>query len=776
MDANQRFLWKALLVVTALAVAGQFSCRMMGSSTVRQAAIADQQHTTWTQYGGGADQSKFVRFDQITKDNVKQLEVAWTYPTGDEVAAYKFNPVIVDNIMYVLAKNNSLVALDATTGKEIWIHANLNLASKRGINYWESKDRKDRRLLFCMNNTLQAIDALTGKSILTFGNNGSVQLKEGLDRDPAAIGRATSTSPGHVFEDLILLGSSPGENLFSPPGYLRAYNVVTGKLVWTFHTIPHPGEYGYETWPKDAYRYVGGVNTWGEISVDEKRGIAYFPLGSPTYDYYGGDRKGDGLFGNCLLALDARTGKRLWHYQTVHHDLWDYDLVSAPQLITVDHNGKKIDAVAQATKQGFLFVFDRVTGEPLWPIEERPVPLSTMPEEVSSPTQPFPTVLPPFNRQVITTADINPYFNAAQKESWTKRLAEGKTGLFEPLSDLYETFTMPGANGGALHGNTAANPEKGIVYVTTQDKPSVYRLKKEEPAALKVPVTGDEATRAKGLYTQHCQTCHGTDRKGLIGPSLIDLNNRVSFDSFKAIVSVGRGQMPSFLHLGDQEVTTIYKFLSSLPVAGGNRPQGRGAENTAQGGIPAMPDGPVVASGGAPVMGPVQQNRNVVRDYPEGVEHPKNRYTDGSTTAYGLGYPNLIGPPWSSIIAYDLNKGTIKWKRALGNDDRLEGKDTGIPAGSQHKGMIITATGIVFATCLDGRIYAYDEDTGNQLWAVKLPRVPDGLPAMYMANGRQYLVVCAVSEATDKSRPASESKPAYMVYALPENSKSPKKK
>ncbi len=383
-------------------------------------------HKTWTQYGGGADQSKFVDFKQINKENVSQLQVAWEYSTNDNVASYKFNPIVVDNVMYVLAKNNSLVALDVNTGKEIWIHANLNTASKRGINYWESKDRKDRRILFCVNNTLQAIDANTGQSILSFGTNGYVDLRQDLGRDPLTIPRATSSSPGHIFEDFIHLGSSPGEGYFSGPGHLRAYNVITGKLAWVFHTIPHPGEFGYETWPKDAYKYVGGVNTWGEITVDEKRGIAYFPLGSPTFDYWGGDRHGTGLFGNCLLALDARTGKRLWHFQTVHHDIWDFDLAAAPQLVTVNHNGKVIDAVAQATKQGFLFTFNRVTGEPLFPIEERPVPKSDVPGEESWPTQPHPTVLPPYTRQKFTVADINPFYRRKRKRSGGKEWPQVK--------------------------------------------------------------------------------------------------------------------------------------------------------------------------------------------------------------------------------------------------------------------------------------------------------------------------------------------------------------
>ncbi len=389
-----------------------------------QAASGQQDHKTWRDYGGGPDSSHFVALNQINKSNVSQLEVAWIYPTGDN-RSYIFNPIVVDNVMYVLARNSSLVALDAATGKEIWIHENLPGLTSRGIAYWESKDRKDRRLIFTINNHLQEIDARTGKSILTFGNNGLVDLREGLGRDPNTITRIQPESPGRVFEDLIMLGSATGEAYLSPPGHIRAYNVVTGKLVWTFHTIPHPGEFGYDTWPKDAWRYSGGANTWGEITVDEKRGIAYFPTGSPTYDYYGADRIGSNLFANCLLALDARTGKRLWHFQMVHHDLWDYDITAAPQLITVRHGGKLIDAVSQSTKQGFLFVFDRVTGKPLWPIEERPVPKSDMPGEQAWPTQPYPTVPPPFARQSMTADDVNPFIlTAEERAAWKEQNLE----------------------------------------------------------------------------------------------------------------------------------------------------------------------------------------------------------------------------------------------------------------------------------------------------------------------------------------------------------------
>jgi len=766
IQLSQVRIWGIAGTIVSVVTAIFIGCMTKKNTVDLPNSYSANPYTTWREYGGSPDQSKYTTLNQFTKENVNQLKIAWTYNTGDNVTSYKFNPLVIDNVMYVLAHNNSLVALDATNGKEIWIHTGLNTASKRGMNYWESKDRKDRRLIFCMNNTLQEIDAQTGKSILTFGTNGAVNLREGMDRDPETMTRVTSTSPGAIYDNLILLGSSPGEGTFSPPGHLRAFNVVTGKQEWIFHTIPYPGEPGYETWPKDAYKYVGGVNTWGEISIDAKRGIAYFPLGAPTYDYYGADRIGKGLYGDCILALDARTGKHIWHFQMVHHDLWDFDASAAPQLVTVMHNGQKVDAVAQATKQGFLFVFNRVTGEPLWPIDEKPVPKSTTPGEQSWPTQPVPTVVPPFSRQVVTADDINPYFTPEQKETWRKRILAAHSGLFEPLSTQYETITMPGANGGAIHGNTAADPVKGYVFVAYQDKPSVYKLKKDEPAELRVPLSADATERAKALYVQNCQACHGAEHQGGTGPNLVDINNRVTFDNFKISVNVGKGQMPSFLHLGDQNVTDMYKFLSSPPRQRGNFAGGRGGFGAAGA---AKIEGPVVANGGAPGGEEFQKMpTKPLREYPAGVTPPKERYSDGSTTSYGLGYPNLLAPPWSAVAAYDLNTGKIKWRRALGNDDKYgEGKDLGLPVGSQHKGMIVTSTGIVFATCLDGRIYAYDEETGKLLWQVKLPRVPDGLLSMYEVNGKQYMAICSVSDQIDKSKPNAEVPHQYIVFALP---------
>jgi quinoprotein glucose dehydrogenase len=731
-------------------------------------AAAEQNRRTWMDYGGGLDSSHYVALTQINKSNVNQLKIAWSYPTGDN-RSYLFNPIIVDNVMYLLARNSSLVALDAATGKEIWIHENLPGLTTRGVTYWESKDRKDRRLIFTINNFIQQIDASTGKSILTFGKSGLVDLREGLGRDPQAIARIQSENPGRVFENLILLGSATGEAYLSPPGDIRAFDVITGRLVWTLHTIPHPGEFGYETWPKDAWKYAGGSNTWGEITIDEKRGIAYFPTGSPTYDYYGADRPGTNLFGNCLLALDARTGKRLWHFQMVHHDLWDYDASAAPQLITVRHSGKRIDAVAQATKQGFLYVFDRVTGKPLWPIEERPVPKSDMPGEKAWPTQPIPTVPPPFARQKMTAADVNPYILTLQEQaSWKDRIASLRNeGLFTPPG-LYESLSSPGARGGANWGSTAANPSKGMVYLTTQDWPTIYRLSLEDPFAARAG-GGSEANTDPGgtAYGQRCQSCHGIKgvRSGSGPPALAGAGSRLGFDTFRRVVLSGRAEMPAFPDLDNTTLNAILNFLGS---AGDSAAAvSKGTAIVASGGAPGglelrAPTGPRYSQLGGP-------------PYPEGLDTPGDRYY----TRWGL-YPDqpfIINPPWSSVMAYDLNKGTIKWRVPFGQDSKAaeEGAtDTGAFM-AEHHGMIVTATGLIFLAASDGKLRAYDEETGKTLWTVTLPSASEGIPAMYEVNGRQYLVVSACSNPNTAGRGrVAATGPGqvkgYVAFALPERS------
>ena len=688
--------------------------------------------------------------------------MAWVYPTSG--GQNLFSPIVVDTIMYTTAKNSSLVALNAKTGKEIWIHANLQGLTRRGINYWESKDRKDRRLVFTLNNSIQEIDALTGKSIMTFGKNGYVDMRVGLDRDPTSIRRMQSMMPGVIYDDLLLIGSAPGEGYFSPPGHVRAYNLVTGKLEWTFHTIPHPGEYGYNTWPKDAYKYVGGVNVWGEISIDAERGIAYLPIGSPTYDYYGADRIGSNLFGNCLVAVNARTGKRIWHFQTVHHDLWDYDLTSAPQLITVNRNGRKIDAVAIATKHGFVFVFDRVTGIPVFPIKEMPFPASEMPGEKASPTQPIPG-LPSFVRHEVTKETLNPYYSDAEKEKWYKRIDSAKSGLYIPPSDKYETIMMPGALGGANFGNTASNPDKGIMYIISHEWGSVYKLERiKTPREL---MSADDVKKATTVYASYCKSCHGDKMQGNgIAPAIVNSGQRITFENFKTLLAVGKGQMPGFAHIEEQRVRALYRYLGGNPNARFGGFGGRGNQQ------PPLPEGPVVASGGASIA-PDTKQALAMTDYPSGVPHPKNRYT----TDYGTTWPDMLGPAWSWVMAYDLNTGTIKWKQPFGEDlktieARKNGvKDPGAVSGGARKGMIVTSTGIVFATGKGGKLYAFDEDSGKILWETTLNHEVNGQPIMYELDGRQYIVVNATAnfgrDTPDHSKEPGASPAGFVAYALP---------
>ena len=427
----------------------------------------------WTGYGSGPDNSRYFPSTQITRGNVSRLQVAWTYPFGDTGSG----PIVVRGVIYGRGRNGSLIALDAATGKERWVRERMSGMTSRGMNYWESADGRDQRLIFAMNGLLQEVDAATGKSVMSFGTNGVVDLRAGLDgRDPESIGNIQSSIPGEIFDNLVIVGSATGEGYMSPPGDIRAYDVVTGRLVWTFHTVPRPGEFGYDTWPKEAWKYVGGVNNWGEMTVDTRRGIVYVPLGSPTYDFYGADRVGSNLFGTSLVALDARTGKRRWHFQFVHHDLWDLDPSAAPQLTTIRHNGRTRDVVVASAKTPWLYVFDRDTGEPIWPIEERPVPKSDMPGEQSWPTQPYPTNPPPHARQSFGVADISPHLPADEAARFTTRLRAAKNlGLFTPIN-YADTVHIPTSNGGVLFGGMASEPATGAVYVVSHDNPGILRL------------------------------------------------------------------------------------------------------------------------------------------------------------------------------------------------------------------------------------------------------------------------------------------------------------
>jgi quinoprotein glucose dehydrogenase len=466
-------------------------------------ALAERSYTTWRTYSGGADSAQYSALDQIDKSNVSKLEVVWSFPSGER--SFSFNPIVVDRVMYVLARDNEIVALDAVTGKELWAHANDGAVGARGMNYWQSADGSDRRLLYIAGGFLTANDAATGKAVMGFGEGGRVDLRSALAQDGWDISKVRplgTSNPGRVFEDLMIVSlPAQGAGYEATPGDVTAWDVKTGKLRWIFHSIPHPGEFGYDTWPKDAYKYIGGVNAWGEMTVDPKSGVVFVPLGSPTYDFYGGNRAGDDLFGNSLVALDARTGKRLWHRQLVHHDLWDFDLPQAPKLLTIHKDGKTIEAVAQATKHGFLFVFDRKTGEPVWPIEERPVPKSTIPGEQASPTQPFPAKLAPFAVQSFTEEDINPFLPEDEQQVLRERLRTSRNeGLFTPPS-FEGSISIPGHNGGANWASSAVDPIKGEFYVVSKNLPVMLRaeLASGEPSAQTVVgsvVTPEQAAKA----------------------------------------------------------------------------------------------------------------------------------------------------------------------------------------------------------------------------------------------------------------------------------------
>ena len=686
------------------------------------AAHAQRPYTTWSDYGGSADMMQYSALKQVTKSNVGKLELAWTHLAPGPGGRFAFSPLVVDGVMYVVGKDSVIVALDAVTGRQIWTHPVEGRPTDRGFNFWQNRERSDRRLIFAANSYLQEINLKTGVTINTFGKDGRVDLREGLGRDPKSIRNIQSGTPGRVFENLIIVGSATGEGYGDPPGDIRAYDVLTGKLVWTFHTIPHPGEFGYDTWPKDAWKTTGGVNAWGEISIDEKRGIAYFPLGSPTYDLYGADRIGANLYGDCLLALDARTGKHLWHQQLVHHDLWDYDPNAAPKLLTVKHDGKDVDIVAQPTKFGLLYVFNRVTGDPLWPIEERPFPKSDMPGEQSWPTQPFPTKPPPFSRLRFTEKDINPYVDAAEQERLREFMRNGRNeGIFTPpgFKDLIQA---PGQLGGSNWGGTAGDPTTGFLYVRAVDLPSTTKL--AERRGISLPANATSEQRGAATFGAQCARCHG--------------NTPPKADSARVrrIVRTGEGQMPAFSE--DMLSATTLDDIASY------------FANPERGALPRPQNGePPLGEGQTRYYGPF-----------------------GSMWLASNGLP-AISPPWAELIAYDLNEGDIKWRVPLGTVSSLVAKgitNTGSYRPTRN-GPVATAGGLIFiATASDRYVRAYDKDNGKVLWERQIDSNPDGLPAVYEAGGRQFVAFYAGSGRQYNGVAWNPGKPdaqGYYVFALP---------
>jgi glucose dehydrogenase len=474
-----RRLGRSFMVVALVAAAAVAS--MVAQSGKDASRSQARPYTTWTAYGGGAHSSQFTALNQINKANVSQLQVAWTYPVNGNIT---FNPIVVDTMMYVQGTGNAIVALDAATGKEIWTHPNQGGIGARGMNYWESPDRSDRRLIYLNQGHITAIDARTGQTITSFGTNGRVDLRTALWRDVR--NPLQTSNPGRIYDDIIIMSlPAQGAGYEANPSDVHAYDVRTGKVRWVFHTIPMPGEFGYETWPEGAFKTAGGVHNWSELTVDEPNGIVFIPTGTGRFDFYGGNRHGANLFANSVVALDAKTGRRIWHQQLVHHDLWDFDLPQAPKLLTLRQNGRTIEAVAQATKMGFVFVFERKTGKPVFPIEERAVPQSDVPGEASWPTQPFPTKPAPFSRQSFTEKDVNPFLPPAELEAMKARVRNARNeGLYTPPS-IRGSISMPGHNGGANWGSGAVDPIRGEMYIVSKNMPVMNRLirSNEEPTA-----------------------------------------------------------------------------------------------------------------------------------------------------------------------------------------------------------------------------------------------------------------------------------------------------
>lgn len=726
--------WRALLLLGCGVSAGIGS--FCSAQPQRVASIA-QAHATWREYGGSSDGAQYSSLRQINRSNVMHLRNAWTFETGDE-RGYLFNPLVIGDVMYVLAHNNSVVALDAADGRELWSHgfdAKTTLMTNRGLNYWESPDKKDRRLILAVDNALQELDAGTGRPIASFGTAGRVDLREGLGRDAKRLTLVQSYNPGRIFGELLILGSATNEEYDSGPGDIRAYNVLTGQLTWTFHTIPHPGEIGYETWPKDAWKSVGGANAWSSMALDEKRGVIFIPTASPKYNFYGANRSGSNLFGDSLLALNARTGKLVWYYQTVHHDIWDYDNATTPMLLTVRHNGRMVDVVAETSKVGFVWVFDRDTGKPLWPVEERPVPRSDMPGEETWPTQPFPSKPPAFARQAFTEEDLSPFLEPAEREQLRKQIVAARNhGLFTPPS-TEDTVEMPGNNGGANFGGAAIDPARGYLYVVSKDLPSMLKLK----LAAEPLKTGSPEVRGRASFEANCSVCHGGNREGKPPgiPSLVDVRSHLSEKQIADTVHYGKAQMPAFARLSNPEVEEIVMYLARPDLA---------------------PDVPESTTRVAKVSDPASA-----------------RYR----SSFGFMFANsglpVIAPPWTTMTAYDLNTGAIRWQIPLGEVPELAAQGY-TKTGSHYPKVnpVVTAGDLIFTGSRDRKVRALDSSTGKVLWESELGAALEGMPAIYQVGGREYVVFCAAARSTTRTHavpghPASRDAihGTYVAFALP---------
>jgi quinoprotein glucose dehydrogenase len=670
----------------------------------------------WPMYTADLKGSKYSPLDQIGANNFSKLEVAWRFKTDFLGPRAEFNlqatPLMVDGVVYSTAgTRRAVVALDAATGRTLWSRAFGGLPTYRGFSYWENKDRSDRRLLFSADSSLYALDARTGAAIPSFGQTGRVDLRQGLPRARPDASFLHSNTPGRIFENLILMGSGTGEQYDAPPGDLRAFDVVSGALVWTFHTIPHPGEFGYDTWPKDAWTYTGGANAWSGISLDEKRGLVFAATGSAAYDFYGGNRHGDNLFANTILCLRAATGQRVWHFQGVKHDVWDRDFPASPALITISKDGRPRDVIAQIAKNGRTYVLDRETGEPIFPMEEIKTPPSDVPGEKLSPTQVVPTLPPPFTRQKFTEDLITkrtPEAEKAVREEWLKLR---KAGEFDPPS-LQGTVLFPGMDGGGEWGGVAFDPTSGLLFVNANEM--TWRVKLAER---KLP--NAKPTNGKALYQTYCASCHRADLKGTPPefPSLAGIGERRSVDEVSAAVRQGGGRMPAYMDMHPAMRRAIVQYVVS------------GTSLRVDSGKPT----------------PFDVRYSLDGDV---------RFTDPD------GFP-AIAPPWGTLTAIDLNKAAIAWQVPLGE---RPGSGLKSPGSENYGGPVATASGLLFigATVYDNMFRALDSRTGRVLWETTLPAAGNATPAVYAVDGKQYVVIGAGG-----GKWGAESGGTYVAFALP---------
>ena len=662
---------------------------------------------------------------------MKSLRVAWVYHAGDASPANRSEiqatPIVVHGVLYGTSPSLALFALRAESGALLWrfdpfegrtreAHAN------RGVSYWE--DGSERRIFFTAGRRLYAIDASTGRPAESFGGRGWVDLAEGLDRDVSRT-QLVATSPGIVYKDLLIQGSRVGEGEGAAPGDVRAFDVRTGRLRWSFHTIPRAGEPGVETWPADAWRTAGGANSWAGMTVDVGRGIVFVPTGSAAPDFYGGERLGQNLYANTLLALDAATGRRIWHYQTVHHDVWDRDLPAVPNLVSVTHDGRRVDAVAQITKSGFVFLFDRDSGRPLFPVEERPTPQSDLVGEQTWPTQPIPTKPAPFARQHLTEADITDLSPVAHDAALARFRTMRHGDLFTPPS-REGTVVLPGFDGGGEWGGAAVDRQTGVIYVNASDVPWIAAMRERETRAADAPPQSGES-----VYAANCVSCHRADRRGDGGrtPSLVGVGERRTVAEIREIIDRGKGFMPAFSTLTSPQKDAVIAYLNGRAAPAVNASSARTDDAGPAGGRPAL-------------------SRFQFLGY--------ERWRDAD------GYP-AIKPPWGTLSAIDLNTGEYRWRITLGEHAALTARGIPRTGTEQYGGPIVTAGGLVFiAATQDAKFRAFDKETGTMLWEWQLPAAGYATPSTYRVGGKQYVVIAAGG-----GKLGTRSGDSYVAFALP---------